>query len=249
MRYLKLLSLLLLILGACQPAELKPDVASFTGIHGTVSDPSGQPISGAVVYAYRNPGSGLRGPADFAATTDEDGRYLLDLTPGSFHLVARLRSGGSESGPPRPGDAWALPSANPVSLDEKQTYRLNFTLQPIGDQRIIANTLTAAPYRFTGQVRTSEGKALAGAVVLAYRQPQIHRRPDYAATPAKADGRFNLYLPDPGPWCLVVRQYTRGQLRATELYALIGNLDDACSLEATDHTDLGEITLIPFRGQ
>jgi len=246
-RAMRLLIPALLALSACAAplaAPVAPEVA--TGIHGTVRDASGQPVPGASIYAYRNARSGLRGPADFAATSDSAGRYLLDLAPGSYHLVARLRSSGSDSGPPRPGDAWALPSANPVTLDQNQLKRLDFTLQQINSQRIIASTLTTAPFTVHGQAIDSDGQGLNGVMVLAYRQADLHRRPDYASSPAAADGTFTLYLPDPGPWCLVIRQHTRGQLRSGELHTLLGRENGACSLRATPQLDLGQIELSAY---
>ena len=201
-----------------------------------------------MVYAYRNAAGGLRGPADFAVTTAADGRYLLDLAPGRFHLVARQRQGGSDSGPPRPGDAWALPANNPLELSEGQLLQLDFVLQPIGARRVVANTLTTGPYRFSGRLLSPEGDELPDAMLLAYRQPRLHQRPDFAAPPADGNGRFTIFLPDSGPWCLVARQHTRGQLRAGELHAVIGNREDACTLQASEETPLGDIRLPPFSG-
>ena len=119
MRMRTLVALICLAISACAPTTQAPVVIGkpvTTGITGLVVDAAGAPVNEATVYAYRSARSGLRGPADFAAASDSDGRYLLDLAPGRYHLVARLRSGGNDSGPPRPGDAWALPAVNPVSL-------------------------------------------------------------------------------------------------------------------------------------
>jgi len=201
-----------------------------------------------MVYVYRNARSGLRGPADFAAESAADGRYQLDLAPGSYHLVARLRNQGGESGPPRPGDAWALPADNPVALAEGEFRGLDFTLHQVGDQRTLASVLSAAPFAFSGRAVRGNGTPLEGALVLAYRQPDLHRRPDFAASPADREGRFTLYLPDPGPWCLVFRQSTRGQLRDGELHTLLGRESGACRLQASPQQDLGAVTLTPFSG-
>lgn len=220
---------------------------SGTGITGIVRDASGQPVAGASVYAYRNARSGLRGPADFAATSDDGGHYLLDLAPGSYHLVARLRSGGSDSGPPRPGDAWALPASNPVVLAENKPQQLDFVLQQVNTQRVLARTLTAAPFSIHGRAIDAAGEGLAATMVLAYRHADLHRRPDYASSPATDDGSFTLYLPDAGPWCLVIRQHTRGQLRAGELHTLLGRENGTCRLRATAAHELGDVLLSPYR--
>jgi len=250
--FISLLYVLLASLTACSgvrggaPTSLTQP--SATGLHGRVLDSDGNPVAAAKVYVYRNPRSGLRGPADFAAESARDGSYALDLVPGSYHLVARLRSQGGESGPPRPGDAWALPAENPVVLSEGEMRRLDFTLRQVGDQRTLASVLSAAPFAFSGQALRGDGTPLAGTLVLAYRQPDLHRRPDFAASPADRDGRFTLYLPDPGPWCLVFRQNTRGQLRSGELHTLLGREEGACRLQARPHQELGAVILTPFSG-
>jgi len=247
LRVKALILVALTLLSACAATPETPDSGrKLTGIHGTVHNSTGEAISGATIYVYRNSRSGLRGPADFAATSDSEGRYLLDLAPGRYHLVARLRSSGSDSGPPRPGDAWALPSVNPVTLHDKQLKRLDFTLQQVQTRPIIASTLTDAPFTIHGQAVTRDGQALKSTIVLAYRQADLHHRPDYASSPASEDGHFTLYLPDTGPWCLVVRQFTRGQLRSGELHTLLGREDGTCRLRATPHLDLGQVVLTPY---
>ena len=248
MRTLLLLFLApLLALGACTPAPIvsKPE---DTGIRGVVRDASGAPLAGASVFVYRNDRSGLRGPADFAAISDGEGRYLLDMVPGRYYLVARLRTTGSDSGPPRPGDAWALPASNPVVLTQGVIHELDLTLQQVQDQRIVSSTLTTGPFSIRGTLLDPSGAPLAGAMALAYREPDQHRRPDFSATPSAADGSFILYLPDAGPWCLVLRQHTRGQLRRGELHAAFGSEGERCTLTAAEQHDLGTISLAPFGG-
>jgi len=247
-----LVALICTVLSACSttaPPPSGPPAPAVTGIVGRILDAQGTPVEGATVYAYRSARSGLRGPADFAATSDSDGHYLLDLAPGRYHLVARQRRGGSDSGPPRPGDAWALPAVNPVAVSDGELRRLDFTLQQVGNQHFIARTLTTGPFAFSGQLAGPDGRPLPEGMALAYREATLHRRPDFASGPADRDGRFTLYLPDPGPWCLVFRQHTRGQLRRGELHALLGSAQGACHLEALPLSDLGTVSLSPFSGE
>ena len=111
-----LCTLLITFLCSCatlaeQPAIPNLDTAEDqTGIAGQVTDNTNASATGAYVYAYRNMRSSLRGPADFEAQVDKSGHYFLDLVEGDYYLVARMRQSGADAGPPKAGDAWALPA-------------------------------------------------------------------------------------------------------------------------------------------
>ena len=48
-----------------------------------------------------------------------------------------------------------------------------------------------------------------GAFALAYRKPDFRRMPDYTSAVVGSDGRFPLYLPGGGRFCLAARTRTR----------------------------------------
>ena len=227
-----------------------PGASGRTGIAGEVFDRSGAPAVGAWVYAYRSARSGLRGPADFAAEVAADGRYFLDLVEGTYHLVARWRSGGGEvAGPPRPGDAWAPFRDNPVKVQPGHVSRADFRLVGITQPMVLRQgTLVGGETGFTGRVVNERGHPVPGAVVLAYESADFHRMPDYTSPAADEEGRFTLYLPDPGRYCLTVRARPRGQPRAGEPFARLGSTLESCPVvEAGEIVDLGAIVLKPYR--
>jgi hypothetical protein len=201
-----------------------------------------------VVYAYRNPAGGLRGPADFAAEAGSDGRYFLDLAAGRYWLVARYRPDGSQAGPPRPGDSWALFSGNPVTLEEGDVGRADFLLQQ-GRRPAFGHSgsLRSGDTGFIGRVTDAAGRPLAGLVVLGYRRPEFHGMPDFISAASGRDGRFVLYVPAGGRYCLAARAGTRGQPVAGEPYGRLGVGEEACrSVAAGELADVGTLVVTPF---
>ncbi len=231
---------------AAVPPAVTVDEPGLTGIAGTVSDAAGAPAAGAYVYAYRSARGGLRGPADFEAEVGGDGRYFLDLVEGRYHLVARSRPGGSDVGPPRAGDAWALFARNPVEVRPGRTSRADFRLQRVTQPMLMREgTLTSGETGFTGRLVDAEGEPVSGAFVLAYGSADFQRRPDYTSPAVGEDGRFTLYLPGPGRFCLAARLQTRGQPRAGEPYGVLEG--DCPQAQEGRLLDVGSIVLRPYR--
>lgn len=243
------LFLLLLLSGCFSPPRPSGPEGEATGIAGRVVDRAGAPAAGAQVYAYRTPRGGLKGPADFAASVGEDGRYFLDLVEGEYYLVARQRRQGGEAGPPRAGDAWSLHPANPVKVEAGRTTEIDFRLQAVTRPALMKEgTLPGGDTGFTGRLVDERGRGVAGAFMLGYRDRDFHRMPDAAAPAADEEGRFILHVPAPGRWCLAARGGYRGQPRAGEPYGTMGEGEKACrSVEKGEMIDVGEIVLRPYR--
>jgi len=220
-----------------------------TGIAGTVTDRNGVPAAGAYVYAYRSPRGGLRGPADFEAAVGADGRYLLDLVEGSYHLVARQRPDGGDTGPPRAGDAWALPVKNPVAVTPGQLTAVDFVLHTVAQPMLMREgTLTSGDTGFAGTLVDADTRPMAGAFVIAYPDSDLKRMPEATSPAVGEDGRFVLYVDRPGRWCLAARTRTRGQPVAGELYGVLGEGAAGCrEVAAGELMEVGQIRLTPYR--
>ncbi len=206
-------------------------------------------MPGAYVYAYRNRNSNLRGPADFEAQTDTTGTYLLDVIEGEYFLVARLRKKGGDAGPPRPGDAWAIPAENPVKVHHNHASRVDFQLQTLMQPMIMREgTLTSGSTGFTGRVVNEAGEPATGAFVLAYRDSDFHRMPDFTSLPADSKGEFTLYLPEGGSYCLAARIKTRGQPVSGEPYGVLQTEHGAClQVENGQIRQIEAIVLKPYQ--
>jgi hypothetical protein len=214
-----------------------------------VTATGGAPAAGAYVYAYLSNRNGLRGPADFAVRVEADGSYLLELPPDSYHLVARWRAMGADTGPPRSGDAWALFSGNPLTIGTEGTRHADFILQPLTNQRSMRQgSLTSGNTGIRGQLINSAGAPVGGAFVLAYPGPDYQHSPDWTSLPADSNGHFILYLPGAGRYCLAARTGTRSQPRENEPYGRLGDGAAGCrTLGSGEILDIGTITLQPYR--
>lgn len=218
-----------------------------TGVYGQVKADS-DPAASIWVYAYRSQLGGFRGPADFAARVDEDGRYLLDLLPGRWFLVARSRQQGPLTGPPQTGDAWEIYQKNPLILQPDETRRVDFQLQQVAPALVFrAGNLSRGETGFSGRLIGPDGQPVVGAIALAYQDQDYRRMPDHSSGAVSADGHFRLYVASPGKYCLVAREGTRGQPRQGELYGLLGAGEAGCrELAKEEMLDIGEIHLRPY---
>ncbi|PLY02766.1 MAG: hypothetical protein C0623_03130 [Desulfuromonas sp.] len=216
---------------------------------GSVLKKDGTAAVGAYVYAYRSAKNGLRGPADFAARVDSAGNYFLDLVEGDYHLVARLRKKGADSGPPRPGDAWALFAKNPLTIGAAKVEQVNFLLQGGAlPRQARKGSLTSGDTGFTGLLVDQNREPQSGALALAYRTAEFHRMPDWTSMPAGPGGRFTLFVPNGGVYCLAARMSSRGQPRAGEPYGRLGPGEESCrEISDGEMLEVGEIVLQPYR--
>ncbi len=249
------LLLLLALSAACTPisstsTKSEPVVIELqVGIAGQVTAGQKTPATDAYVYAYRNARSNLRGPADFESQVDSAGAYFLDLVEGDYHLVARMRQAGADAGPPKAGDAWALPAHNPVTVKPGEITIVNFVLQGIAQPMLMREgTLTSGDTGFTGLLLDASGQPVAGAFAIAYPDSDYQHMPEATSPAVGEDGRFHLYVKEPGQWCLAARTRTRGQPIAGELYGLLGSAQSGCrELVSGQIVDIGAIVLTPYR--
>jgi len=244
---------LALLLSGCVSTEVisATGIDRPTGVSGQVTDRAGRAVADAWVYAYRNTSSSLRGPADFGVQTDTEGHYFLDLVDGPYYLIARWRKAGGEAGPPRAGDAWALFTHNPLRVEKGQISQADFQLQGVqAGQPVMlrSGSLSQGKTGFTGLLLDTAGKPLPGAFALAYSDPDFRRMPDFTSAIVGADGRFQLFVPTAGRYCLAARTRTRGQPIAGEPYGLLGVGDAGC-LSTVDNQliDVGEIQMSPYK--
>ncbi|MDH3998844.1 MAG: carboxypeptidase-like regulatory domain-containing protein, partial [Desulfuromonadales bacterium] len=109
-----------------------PRAEADTGLSGQVSN-AGAPVARAYVYIYTETESGLTGPSyGEAIQTDKQGRFLINLPPGDYALVARKRAGGGRSGNLEPGDLNAAYPHNPVTVRAGEITQLtDFPLQGV----------------------------------------------------------------------------------------------------------------------
>jgi len=209
-----------------------------------VTDLDGRAVEGAHVYVYRRAVSGLRGPADFEAVVDEQGEYFLDLPQGRYHLVARKRFSGKESGPPRPGDLWGVYPENPVEV--ASGYATLVDLRMMGGEKPMLRRQGESVMKnaaFSGMAVDGTGDPVEGLFVLAYRDAEFKGSPAFISLPTDRSGRFFLSVEGPGRYCLVVRSKIRGQILLGELF---GQPEEVCiDMEAGETKGVGRVRVAP----
>lgn len=122
----------------------------ITGIEGTITDPTGKPVAGALAFAYPTPEMSGK-PLFVSDRTGADGRYLLRVREGGrYFLKVRDLYGG---GPPAEG---AVMGVYGDSVPQPLTVKTG-NLTPQADIRVIRftrNGRAAGP----GPVRPHDGE-------------------------------------------------------------------------------------------
>ena len=153
-------------------------------------------------------GSARRVP-DMVTRTDDAGRFVVKLLPGSFYMGALIRPKGDGPGPPRPGEKYFF-------MKDEQGALRTFTVKT--KQLTSAGRIDGAkPETFTelnsfitikGRLLDRQGKGLAGMFVTLKEDPQAPR-PKYISAPSAKDGSYLLKVP-PGSYYVMARETVRG---------------------------------------
>lgn len=195
--------------------------APGTALRGRVTT-DGKPVSGAFVYVYTDPDTGLVGPSyGAAARTGEDGSFSVALPAGRYWLAARHRADGSRSGELSAGDLNGAFPGNPVNLPLGKTLDLgDLPLREVDagvrDARMAKGKFAPTGTGFTGRVVDPEGRPLSGLYVFAYLDGRMTGKPAYISAPTGEDGRFALHLGDGGTYYLGARSAFGGPLEPGE---------------------------------
>jgi len=257
------LSILLLLLCACTPATVCPTnipgtvrVASYidgngeTGISGRViMRAGGAGVADAYVNVYADTVSNLLGPSHTMSTpTDKDGRYQVNLPPGTYFIVARKRVSGNPTGPLSPGDYYSEHQrvvtdviAGKLAIVDLPIVLMN---NPMFFKRDVASLETDTAIR--GRIVDKEGKPVFGAFGMAYNDPDLKRLPDYVSTLSDNDGRFTIFLPKGGSYYLSARIHVYDMPRPGEPY---GRIEVPVVVEKGQSSDEVTIIVEPFTGE
>lgn len=206
-----------------------PKLEETTGggaIRGHVLGPDG-PVAGAMVFLYKDPQSGFRGPADFALQgpegTDGEGRFSMEIPDGDYYLIGLWRQGGRLRGPPRPGDLWGYFDGNPVTVRSGVTISLDLHMAPKLDPVKSAPVgIRSGTTGIRGAVKSGSGEVPAGLFVYAVDKPDalLGGLPPYR-TIVDDRGAFSLELPE-GTFYLVVRAALGGPPLKGEWFGIYG---------------------------
>jgi hypothetical protein len=197
-----------------------------TGISGrVVLKGEEKPLDGAYVNIYPDTISNLLGPSQFISSpTDQDGRYRLEVPPGTYYVVARKRMSGQATGPLAPGDFYSEHQRIVTAVIAGKMAVVDLEVVPMKApmffKKEVVERETDTGVR--GVLVDGSGKPVAGGFAMAYSDPQMKRLPDYASTLSDAEGRFTLYLPGGGTFFLAGRIHAWDMPQPGEPYGILG---------------------------
>jgi len=232
--------------GAASPAAVTAPPSQ--GVRGKLSY-QGRPLAGASVFAYRRQSANFLGPADFASEpSGRDGSYLIDLVEGSYWLVARKRSSGSDTGPLVPGDLQRIHPGNPARVIPGAFTRVDLDLEEMRElmfSRTGPRGPTATGIR--GRITDESGAPVAWVFAIAYTSADMRRVPDFTSAMTAADGRFVIFLPAGGRYYVGARTHIREKPAPGEPFGLFaGSPDHAVEVAAGAFADGIDIVLSGF---
>ncbi|AJE04788.1 hypothetical protein GPICK_02980 [Geobacter pickeringii] len=185
----------LFLVGLALAAAVTAHAAAPAIIRATVLDVAGKPVAGAKIFVYDS--ADTRRPADFISPgSDRQGRIVLQVPPGRYWAVARLKKDGSY-GPLMPGDKHSgEPTAlEPAAGEELASEFVVADIRDVGRQR---ETVASESVVVRGRIVDPSGAPVAGAYVFANRTKAGKGIPEFLSAGSDADGNFTLYLPAGG---------------------------------------------------
>ena len=195
------------------PQEKPAKAAERSGIYGEITH-LGEPLERVYLYVYQDPGSGFKGLGYFVQPV-ERGKFRINLPPGDYYLLARKRARGGQFGPIEQGDYYNYYYGNPVHVSAGEVRETQIEML----ERLAMLEEEVVDFQgVRGQVVDAAGKAQSGLYVFAYRTADMAGTPAFFSEPSGPDGRFQLALPDAGPYYLLARQAFGGPAEVSELY-------------------------------
>ena len=195
------------------PEEKPAKVAERSGIYGEITH-QGEPLERVYLYVYKDPGSGFKGLGYFVQPV-ERGKFRVSLPPGDYYLLARKRARGGQFGPIEQGDFYNYYYGNPVHVTAGEVRETQIEML----ERLAILEEDVVDFKgVRGQILDDAGKVQSGLYVFAYRTAEMTGTPDFFSVPSGVDGRFELALPDTGPYYLLARQAFGGPAEVNELY-------------------------------
>ena len=196
------------------PREAPPEAAPRPGIRGEISFQDA-PLERAYLYIYQDAEKGFKGPG-YLIQPVEKGSFRVNLPPGKYWLLARKRLRGGQFGPIETGDYFNYYPGNPVTVAAGEVREVK--IETITRLSMLEDDPHAPFVGVRGKILDASGKPAARLHVFAYRQAEMTGTPEFFSAPTGADGKFELALPEGGPFYLLARQEFGGPAGERELY-------------------------------
>lgn len=224
-------SILLCMLLMCAPACAEE--ARTGSITGRVMIKDGVPMANGVIFIFND----ATGPPpssdkywrvpDEIVKTDADGKFVANLTAGTYYIGAIKRTSGDEVGPPQEGDLF-LPFHGEGGVPKRHLVASGATT----DVGVITGGL---PFKkssirtregitaIEGKVIDSRGNPVQDALVFAFLTPAMVGKPLFVSERTAKDGTYIIRVHPGGSYYLKVRNtYGGGALKAGEIMGSYG---------------------------
>jgi len=169
----------------------------------------GEPVQGALVYAYSEPaGLFTKLPVATPCVTDKDGRFSVELPKGYFYMAAKKKGVGTKE-VLEPGDLYSYYGGNPVAVDSTRPAVL--TLNMVKKPATPAETTSPDGKGGVEGVVTFEGEPLDGVVLYVYLDANASFRGMgyYMSPPTGVDGSFKMKMSE-GTYYIIARKRLGG---------------------------------------
>lgn len=196
------------------PPEAAAEPAPRSGIRGEISFQDA-PLERAYLYVYQDAEKGFKGPG-YLIQPVEKGMFRLNLPPGKYWLLARKRLRGGQFGPIETGDYFNYYHGNPVTVAAGEVREVK--IETITRLSMLEDDPNAPFVGVRGRIVDAAGKPVARLHIFAYRQKEMTGSPEFFSAPTGLDGKFELALPEGGPFYLLARQEFGGPAGEKELY-------------------------------
>jgi len=196
------------------PQEAAAEKAPRSGLRGEITFQEA-PLERAYLYVYQDAEKGFKGPG-YLIQPVEKGAFRLNLPPGKYWLLARKRLRGGQFGPIETGDYFNFYPGNPVTVAAGEVREIK--IETITRLSMLEDDPHAQFVGVRGRIVDAVGKPVARLHVFAYRQTEMTGTPEFFSAPTGSDGRFDLALPEGGPFYLLARQEFGGPAGENELY-------------------------------
>jgi hypothetical protein len=200
------------------PREAPVEKAQRSGLRGEITFQDA-PLERAYLYVYKDVDKGFKGPG-YLIQPVEKARFRLNLPPGKYWLLVRKRVRGGQFGPIETGDYFNYYPGNPVTVAAGEVREVK--IEAITRLSMLEDDPNAPFVGVRGYVVDAAGKPVAKLHVFAYRSPEMTGTPEFFSAASGVDGRFELALPEGGPFYLLARQEFGGPAGEDELYGRHG---------------------------
>lgn len=178
-------------------------------------------LEGGMSFGFNRWKAFVKVPLSTDVVTDSDGNYSIQLPPGKYFLVARMRKTGEIAGPLEVGDIKSEVIGPIIVKENGETIKTNIKVfEKRGESKDIAIEGDKREKKtvISGYIFDADGKPVQNARVHVYDHVQMSERPKFVSTPTGPDGKYSIALPKGGTYYLAARDKFGGPPKVGDLY-------------------------------